>query len=147
TPNPGGGTVGKITFTGSQAPRITRHPESQTIFLGDPVTFTVAADGATGFQWQRNGSNISGATSSSFTIASTALSDNGARFRAIARNSFGSTTSSEAILTVTTDRFPTARIDTPAAGDTFATGDLITYSGTGTDPEDGTLPGSAFTWQ
>src|SRR5262249_35250174 len=85
TPNPGGGTVGKITFTGSQAPRITRHPESQTIFLGDPVTFTVAADGATGFQWQRNGSNISGATSSSFTIASTALSDNGARFRAIAR--------------------------------------------------------------
>jgi glucose/arabinose dehydrogenase len=147
TPNPGGGTVSKITFTGSQAPRITLHPESQTIFLGDPVTFTVAADGATGFQWQRNGQDIAGATSPTYTIATTMLSDDGARFRALARNAAGSAASSEATLTITTNHFPRGTILTPAAGSSYADGEDIVFSGSGTDQEDGSLPPSAFTWQ
>jgi glucose/arabinose dehydrogenase len=109
TPTPGGGSVSRIIFTGSQAPRITLHPESQTIFVGNPVTFRVAADGATSYQWLRNGAVISGATSTTYTITAVSVTDNGARFTATATNSFGSTTSSEAVLTVTTNAFPTAR--------------------------------------
>ena len=42
---------------------------------------------------------------------------------------------------------PTATIVSPVSGATYKAGDTITYSGTGTDPEDGTLAASAFTWQ
>jgi glucose/arabinose dehydrogenase len=147
TPSPGAGTVSKISYTGSLVPNITQQPQDRTVFVGDPATFTVGADGATAFQWQRNGANISGATSNSYTLATTAVSDSGAKFRAVVSNSAGSVTSNEATLTVTTNRSPTARIDTPTAGAGFATGDVINYSGTGTDPEDGTLSGTAFTWK
>jgi glucose/arabinose dehydrogenase len=45
------------------------------------------------------------------------------------------------------NRAPTAVITQPAAGALYSGGDVITYAGTGTDPEDGTLPPSAFTWR
>jgi glucose/arabinose dehydrogenase len=41
---------------------------------------------------------------------------------------------------------PTAAITQPTTGTVYSGGDVITYAGTGTDPEDGTLPTSAFTW-
>lgn len=41
---------------------------------------------------------------------------------------------------------PTATILTPIDGTTYRGGDTISYSGTATDPEDGTLPPSAFMW-
>ena len=41
---------------------------------------------------------------------------------------------------------PTATIITPAAGTTWKVGDVITFSGSATDPQDGTLPPSALTW-
>jgi len=147
TPAPGAGTVGKITYTGSQAPRITQQPQSQTVYVGTAATFAAAADGATSFQWQRNGANISGATSGSYTLATTTVNDTGSRFRAVATNSFGSVTTDEATLTVTTNRAPTARIDTPSATTGFATGDVIAYSGVGTDPEDGNLAAANLTWK
>ena len=34
----------------------------------------------------------------------------------------------------------------PADGSIFRAGDAIDYAGTGTDPQDGNLPPSAFTW-
>ena len=42
---------------------------------------------------------------------------------------------------------PTAIIDTPSAGTTWATGQTISFSGRATDPEDGTLAPSRLTWQ
>jgi glucose/arabinose dehydrogenase/PKD repeat protein len=41
---------------------------------------------------------------------------------------------------------PTATILTPTNGISFRAGDAIGYSGSASDPEDGTLPASAFTW-
>ena len=41
---------------------------------------------------------------------------------------------------------PTAVIDTPAPSFTWKAGDVIAFSGHGTDPEDGTLPASALRW-
>src|SRR5262249_50796797 len=40
----------------------------------------------------------------------------------------------------------TATITAPVDGSTFLAGDVISYSGTGSDAEDGTLPASAFAW-
>jgi glucose/arabinose dehydrogenase len=144
----GGGSVYRISY-GATTPTITSHPVSRTVAPGAPVTFSVRASGPPplGYQWQRNGSNISGATSSDYTIASVAATDNGARFRAIVSNDYGSTTSAEAVLTVTSNQAPSATITSPAAGTLYSGGQVITYTGSGSDPEDGALPASAFTWQ
>ena len=42
---------------------------------------------------------------------------------------------------------PTAVIDTPTVGTTWAVGDTIGFSGHATDAEQGTLPDSALTWK
>lgn len=41
---------------------------------------------------------------------------------------------------------PTPVISTPTAGTTWKVGDLINFSGSATDPQDGALPASALTW-
>ncbi|HET6752339.1 MAG TPA: PQQ-dependent sugar dehydrogenase, partial [Jiangellaceae bacterium] len=42
---------------------------------------------------------------------------------------------------------PTATIDTPAAGTTWKVDDVITFSGSATDAQDGPLPALALSWQ
>ena len=147
----GGATTGvvyRIDY-GAGAPAITTQPASRTVAVGAPVAFSVSASGAAplGYQWRRNGANIAGATAQDYTIAAAALSDNGARFSVVVTNTLGSATSADAVLTVTANQAPTATIVQPAAGTLYAGGTVITYSGTGSDPESGSLPASAFTWQ
>jgi hypothetical protein len=134
---------------GASAPAITSQPASRTVAPGASVTFSVRASGQAPlrYQWQRNGSNIAGATAQDYTIASVAQTDNGARFRAVVTNDFGSTTSADAVLTVTSNSAPTATITAPGAGTLYSGGLVINYAGTGSDAEDGTLPAGAFTWR
>ena len=142
------GSVFRIDYTANPTPGITRHPASQTVSVGLPATFSVTASGAQPlyYQWQQNGNNISGASSSSYTIAAQ-FSDSGALFRCVVTNSYGSATSNEAVLTVTGNSPPTGSITQPTAGTIYTAGNTIGYAGIGTDSEDGTLPASAFTWR
>ena len=98
----GAGSVFRVRFT-NIPPNITTQPSDQNVPLGQTATFSCAASGSTPitFQWQRNMSNIQGATNSSYMAPSTVLTDMGAKFRCVATNAFGSATSSEATLTVT----------------------------------------------
>jgi hypothetical protein len=73
--------------------------------------------------------------------------DHGALFRCIVSNAAGSAMSNSATLTVSGNSPPMATITQPAAGTLYSGGQTIVYGGTGTDPEDGTLPASAFAWQ
>jgi parallel beta-helix repeat protein len=141
--------VYRVQNTASQAPVITDQPDSLTVSVGSPASFSVTASGAATltYQWQRNGANISGATSSTYTLGAAQLADDGARFRCRVSNSLGTATSSEAVLDVTPGTIPTASITQPLAGTLYTAGDTIAYAGTGTDAEDGTLPPSAFTWR
>jgi PKD repeat protein len=41
---------------------------------------------------------------------------------------------------------PTARITSPAAGTTWKVGDVVTFAGSATDAQDGTLPASRLSW-
>ncbi|NAS23276.1 PKD domain-containing protein [Herbidospora sp. NEAU-GS84] len=55
--------------------------------------------------------------------------------------------STQATVKVTVgNRRPTGTITAPVSLSTYDAGDVITYAATGTDPEDGTLPASAFSW-
>ncbi len=143
------GVLWKVTYTGSGVPVIAVQPTNKSVSVGQSVTFTIVASGtpAPTYQWQRNGVNIAGANGASYTLASPTLNDNGAKFRVIVSNSAGTVTSNEATLTVINNQLPVATITTPAAGKTYSAGDVISFSGTGTDTEDGNLPASAFTWK
>ena len=140
--------VFKITFTGSSAPVITNQPQSTTVFEGNQASFSVTATGTAplSYQWRKNTVNIGGATSSTYVIPSAAESDEG-NYSVVVSNSAGSVTSNNATLTVNPpNQLPTATINTPAAGATYAGGDVINFSGSGTDPEDGALGAAAFEW-
>ena len=142
------GYVGHIVFQADAAPIITTQPAPQSAAVGESVTFSVTATGSgLNYQWQRNQMDIDGATAASYTVDSVAPGNDGDKFRVIVSNANGSTPSNEATLTVIANHAPIAAIVTPAVGTTYRCGDTINYSGTGTDPEDGTLPASAFTWQ
>ena len=84
------------------APQLTQQPAAVSLTAGQSANFTVAASGSAplGYQWQRNGTDIAGATSASYALASAALSDSGAVFRVVVRNDAGSATSDAALLTV-----------------------------------------------
>ena len=85
---------------------ITAQPADQSVVAGTPATFNVVATGATGYQWQRSAdggatfTNANGATGASHTTALTTLADSGAKYRVLAINAAGSTTSAAATLTV-----------------------------------------------
>ena len=61
----------QITFAinvANPAPTITTQPQGETKNPGETAAFSVAATGATGYQWQRNGINIPGATGATLTL-------------------------------------------------------------------------------
>jgi Abnormal spindle-like microcephaly-assoc'd, ASPM-SPD-2-Hydin/Immunoglobulin I-set domain/Immunoglobulin domain len=84
------------------APSITTQPSSQTITAGQTATFSVTASGTAPltYQWRKNGTAISGATSASYTTPAETTSDNGAQFTVVVTNSAGNATSNAATLTV-----------------------------------------------
>jgi glucose/arabinose dehydrogenase len=133
TPN----EVWRVEYTASQAPAITLEPDDITVAQGQSATFTAAASGAEplSYQWQRNGVDIPGANSTSYTIPSAQPSDDGARFRMAVTNSFGTAQTREALLTVTPNSAPVVTITAPAEGTTYGGGQTIAYSGTATDPD------------
>jgi hypothetical protein len=111
----GSGILGRIRAAASQPPAITSQPQSRTASAGQSVTFSVGATGSQplAYQWQRGTTNIAGATSANYTFTA-APGDNGATFRAIVSNAFGSVTSSSATLTVTSNTPPVAVVTAPA---------------------------------
>jgi alpha-tubulin suppressor-like RCC1 family protein len=81
---------------------ITNQPQSQAVFAGTNVTFSVSAIGIQpiSYQWQFDSNKISGATNTSLTITNVSLANVGT-YSVIVTNISGSLTSSNALLTVT----------------------------------------------
>jgi glucose/arabinose dehydrogenase len=142
------GVVAKIDYANAP-PSITSQPSNRTVAVGQSATFAVDVAGAAplSYRWQRNGANIAGAISSSYTLASAQAPDNGARFRVVVTNALGTVTSNEAMLTVTLNTAPVATITQPVVSMLYSGGQTINFAGTATDAEDGTLLASAFTWE
>ena len=144
------GAVFKIEFTSQKAPVITQQPVNVTVAAGQTASFSVQASGSAplSYRWQRNGINLDGPSSDTPTLNITAqLTDNGASYACVVTNQFGSVTSQAAQLTVVKGSAPVGSIALPVTGTQYRGGDVIQYSGTGTDADEGNLPASAFTWQ
>jgi hypothetical protein len=118
------------------APAITTQPAAKTVTEGSSVSFSVLASGTSPFtyQWRKNGSAISGATGSSFSVAAAALSDAGT-YTVVVSNSAGSATSNGAYLTVNTAVSAPA-ITTQPAAKTVTEGSSVSFSvlASGTSP-------------
>ena len=89
-----------LQVSANSAATITQDPVSQQKCPGSSVTFSVSAlPTGCSYQWQKNQTNISGATSSSYTIASVSGSNAGS-YRVIVSGTCGSDTSQQATLTL-----------------------------------------------
>src|SRR6267142_952101 len=101
---------------------IVSNPTNTTVNELSSVTFSAVAGGNPfpSLLWYRNGAPISGATGLSYSIGTTALSDNGAAFRLVASNMVNSVsyvvTSSVATLTVVADTNPPVLLGANSAG-------------------------------
>jgi len=113
-----GGYSGTATVNGNGpvAPYITTPPANQTVTAGQTATFSVAATGTPPltYRWQKNGADITGATSSSYSTPVTTAADDGEMFRVMVSNAAGNVTSNSAMLTVN-------------AGTANSSVDVITY--------------------
>ena len=92
-------SIGTLAVYGG--PVISAQPTGVSAILGQAAGFTVIATAtpAPAYQWLKNGTNIAGATSSTFSITSVQLSD-AANYSVIVSNPYGTVTSNTAKLTV-----------------------------------------------
>jgi hypothetical protein len=118
---------------------ISSQPANVTVAAGSTASFSVTATGGTApykYQWRRNGADIAGATSQSYSLTAQSA-DNGAVFSVKVTDSATtptSATSSNATLTVgsgggSTERVTNGGFESGATGWSGTTGVINTWSG------------------
>ena len=119
------------------APSILVQPQSQTVMVGGSVTFNVTATGtaALSYQWSLNGTEISGATSSSYSIPNVQTADAGTYTVTVSNGTLPDATSSGATLTVSAAPIAPTITAQPQSQSVTA-GQSVTFSVTAT----GTVP-------
>jgi hypothetical protein len=123
-------SVGSVSLTRAVpvAPSITSQPVPVTATVGDRVMFSVGAVGTAplGYQWNKNGAAIGGATTSSYTIGSVQTGDAG-NYTVTVSNSVGSVTSQVAALVVNQPA-PEPRITVAPQSQTVNAGTSVTFT-------------------
>jgi len=97
----GGGSANQGTpvLPAAQTPSIGAQPADASVLLGGSATFSVTASGPNiTYQWKKNGSDIAGATTNSYTTAAATSADDGTQYAVTITNAGGSVTSSTAKL-------------------------------------------------
>ena len=138
-------TSAAATLTVNVPPSITTSPANLTVTSPAAATFSVVASGTAplSYQWRRNGVAIGGATSASYELNPTAVTDNGATFDVVVSNVAGTVTSATATLTVFAGgTFPVVDANFNAGADGFAYGDDLFKSTVQPNYASGTLLGS-----
>jgi hypothetical protein len=118
-----------VTVTVGQAATITTQPVSQTRCTGTSVTFSVVANNAVSYQWQKNTVNIPGATAANYTINNLLMSDAGTyRVVITAQAPCTSVTSNDAVLTMQ----ESVAITTQPVSQSVCSGSNVTFNVTAT---------------
>jgi glucose/arabinose dehydrogenase/PKD repeat protein len=144
-----GGTVRRIVFNGQNNPPVAAIQATPTQGAV-PLAVQFSAAGSTDpngdpltFSWDLDGNGVFGDS----TIVNPAFTYTTAGARNVqVRVSDGKGGQSTAGVTITAGTRPVATINSPSASLTWKVGDPISFSGSATDAEDGTLPATALTW-
>ena len=146
-----GGTIRRIRFVSANQPPVavaTANPTSGAAPLtvafdgsgssdpdGDPITYA----------WDLDGDGLfDDSTAQQPSHTYTASGSYSARLRVT--DSAGAATISDPIVITVGNTPPTATITSPPGSLTWKVGDVIVFSGSGTDTQDGNLPASALSW-
>ncbi|HMJ71434.1 MAG TPA: PQQ-dependent sugar dehydrogenase [Cyclobacteriaceae bacterium] len=145
------GTLWRVTYTGFGVPTVAVSPQSTIASVGETATFTVVANGAAPitYQWQINDVDVSGATSATFDVADVQISDDGKTVRCVITNSYGTVTSAAATLSVTSNKRPEPQFtwSLPDGATLYQGGQVLSFSGSAIDAEDGELGAADLTWK
>ncbi|GAA4318724.1 immunoglobulin domain-containing protein [Flaviaesturariibacter amylovorans] len=131
------GSCGTVTsanavLTVNAATAITTQPTAQAACAGSAATFTVAASGTgLSYQWRKGGSNITGATSATYTIPSVTAGD-AANYDVVITGTCGSVTSNAVALSLTAATSITTQPVGATACEQGATSFTVVASGAGT---------------
>jgi len=146
-----GGTIRRIEYTAANQPPVavaTATPSSGPTPLNVSFSGTASSDPDAGdtitYAWDLDGDGAYDDSTSAtptytytaagtYTVSLQVTDNHGATGRASVSVSAG-------------NRPPTATITSPAAGTTWKVGDMITFAGSATDPEDGPLAASSLSW-
>ena len=146
-----GGTIRRIQFASANQPPVavaSANPTSGAAPLtvnfdgsgssdpdGDPITYA----------WDLDGDGLyDDSTAAQPTFTYTQSGTFTARLRVT--DSPGASSVSGPIVITVGNTPPTATINAPSGSLTWRVGDVIAFSGSGTDPQDGNLPASALSW-
>jgi PKD repeat protein len=145
-----GGTIRQITWTVNRSPVASASASPTT--GAAPLTVQFDGTGSTDpdgdpltYSWDLNGDGTFGDSTSA--IPSFTYTQNG-RFDVTLRVSDGrGGLGTDQVTILVGSGGPSATITSPAAGILWKVGDVISFSGSATDPIDGQLPPSALTWK
>ena len=144
------GGVGKITYIGEQTDiTITTAPSDVSIAVGGDASFFVgvSAPGDVTYQWLRGGVPIPGENGPRLTVNNVTAADNFARFKVEISNGQQTIRSESAVLRITNNTVPVPTISFGGADGGYRAGQTITFSGSATDNEDGTIPSGDLRWE
>ena len=147
-----GGTVRRIRYFDANQPPTAIASGSPTSGAA-PLTVDFNGSGSSDpegaaltYAWDLDGDgqfDDSSAVSPAFTYAQPGTYS--ARLRVT--DPMGATSTSQPVAITANNTPPTASIATPTAGTTWRVGQVVSFSGSASDQQQGTLPPSAFTWQ
>lgn len=131
-----------INGVATSAPAFSQQPTSQTVTVGNSVTFSAAATGTPTptYQWSKNGANISGATNATYTISVAQLSDAGT-YQVTATNSVASLASNTVSLTVNNATTSAPVFTQQPSGQTVTAPASVTFSAVATG-----TPAPTYQW-
>ncbi|MCG8696814.1 MAG: immunoglobulin domain-containing protein, partial [Bacteroidales bacterium] len=110
---------------------ITTHPSSQSVCENGNAVFSIVASGENlTYQWQKDGVNIVGATTTGYIINNVAVADAGV-YRCVVTGDCGVVSSNGALLTINTDVQITSQPLADVVCENDVTGFSITATGTG----------------
>lgn len=121
----------RLRVTLADSPAITSQPASQSAATGDNVIFTVAATGdpTPAYQWQKDGTNLAGATLTSLILTNVTPANAGG-YTVMVSNPAATVTSLVALLTIVGPTKPGATNTGWTGPLTSATGGNLTVAGT-----------------
>jgi glucose/arabinose dehydrogenase len=145
-----GGTISRLVYSGANRPPIAQITTDKT---NGPAPLTVKFDATASvdpdgdplhYSWDLNGDGQFGdSTSATPTSTYSTKATTTVRLQAIdSKGAIGTAT----VAITAGNTAPSVTITSPTSTTRFSVGDQINFAATATDPDDGTLPASAFTW-